>query len=267
MVDALILETVTRMAATALLVITVALLVGRLGPQMGGLIAGVPMVVAPGYLFLMPNQSAAFIAEAAAFTIYALCGTLCFCIVFIQLVARRRGLFLSLAAAVGTWLVAASGTQALPPAPMLAAVGYVGLCWLAVTLSARVVERVPAPRPTRGWGELIVRGVAAGLLVGVAATFAHILGPIWSGLLLGFPIGLVVVSITVHRRYGPLVTVATLASAQVGMLSIVVFALTVAIAADYLPWDATFAVALAASVAWTGSMMLLQRLRYRATGS
>lgn len=52
----------TRMIATALIVIVVALAVGRLGPLIGGTLAGLPIVLGPGLYFLIGRSSQEFIA-------------------------------------------------------------------------------------------------------------------------------------------------------------------------------------------------------------
>lgn len=55
----------TKLIATALVVIGVSVAVGKLGPRLGGIIAGTPIILGPGYFFLLQEWPTEFIQEAA----------------------------------------------------------------------------------------------------------------------------------------------------------------------------------------------------------
>src|SRR5690606_18972202 len=79
-----------RMAATAFVVIGVAVAVGRLGPIVGGALAGLPIVLGPGFLFLAMQAPPDFAASAAAYSLLSLCATQLFLLAYI-VAARRAG--------------------------------------------------------------------------------------------------------------------------------------------------------------------------------
>src|SRR3546814_4649369 len=66
----------------------------------------------------------------------------------------------------------------------------------------------------RAWGFVTVRGLAAGIVVASVATASPWLGPVWSGLLLGFPTTLTASAWMLYGHYGRDFTAATLNAAQ-----------------------------------------------------
>lgn len=75
--------------STALIVIGVSVAVVRLGPKLGGVLAGTPIVLAPGYFFMLREQSSTFVADAALGTLHAMIATLAFCLGYVLLAARE----------------------------------------------------------------------------------------------------------------------------------------------------------------------------------
>jgi uncharacterized membrane protein (GlpM family) len=114
-----------------------------------------------------------------------------------------------------------------------------------------------------GWFDLLLRGLLAGILVSIATTLAARTGPFLSGILVGFPVGLFTIGWTLYERYGPEVARTTVSMAQKGMLSLVAFALALALVVDTLPPVATFVVALGASMSVSLGIFVLSQWRYR----
>ncbi len=69
----------------------------------------------------------------------------------------------------------------------------------------------------------------------IATALAARSGPMLSGILVGFPVGLFTIGWTLHDRYGADVARATVAAAQQGMLSLVAFAVVTAVLAGHVP--------------------------------
>ncbi|MGV1721691.1 hypothetical protein ACT4MC_24285 (plasmid) [Vibrio furnissii] len=106
-------EVLVRMAATALVIIAVSWSVQLLGPLVGGVLAGLPITMGPGFFFLIDQASAPFVSQAAAFTILSLCATQSFLLAYI-VVARRGPPWAALLAALAAWLGLALLLRLLP---------------------------------------------------------------------------------------------------------------------------------------------------------
>lgn len=250
--DAAILQLLIRMAATAFVVIAVAMAVGRLGPLIGGALVGLPIILGPGFYFLMLQASGAFVADAATYGLLAMCATQVFLLSY-------SGSLVSLAAAVSGWIGAVAKFRLLPPHPALA-VGLFAVVTLIARLAARrFVKPVPSVGRADRFGVLLLRGVLAGLLVAVVTMAAAWLGPDGSGLLLGFPVGYSIIATTVHDRYGAAMAAATLHSGLLGTVSLAGFCAALAFTVPILlaPWP--FLLGLAVSVAFTTTLVLMSR--------
>ncbi|MFO7788534.1 MAG: hypothetical protein ACQESY_06855 [Pseudomonadota bacterium] len=252
----------TKLIATALVVIGVSVAVGKLGPRLGGIIAGTPIILGPGYFFLLQEWPTAFIQDAALATLHALIATLLFSISFV-LTAERLGALPSLGLATLVWIPGAYLFSFIPGGVAVAVVLY-GLVLLAAEVIKRALDLTqPKVFAVSGWFDVVLRGLLAGVLVAVATTLAARSGPMLSGILVGFPVGLFTIGWTLHDRYGPDVARATVAAAQQGMLSLVAFAMVTAILAGHVAPMVTFLGALLASIAVSATLFLVSQWRVR----
>lgn len=256
MTDPLVLgEFAARMVGTAFVVIAVSWIAVRLGPTIGGVVVGLPIVLAPGLGFMLLDQSAGFVADAAAGALFSLAATQVFLLVFVAL-ARVSGPFGSVAAAALAWLLMAVPLSALPHPPVVGA-----LLFAVVTLSARWIGRAWVPERdakaagTR-WGLLILRGLLAGLLVGGVTLGASALGAGLSGALMAFPVGFTVIAISLHLDHGGAFAGQTAYAGLTGLSSLAMFCLCLALLLRHLPAGLAFVLALAASVVVTAAMSL-----------
>lgn len=238
-----------RVIATAVIVIGVTLAVERLGPRIGGALAGLPIVIGPGFFFLLAERGPAFSAEAAAYTLTSLSATQAFLLTYCAAAGLPAGV--PLAAACAAWFGSAFLFSYLPPSPVLGLMLFGASLVGARRIGARFLGAAPPRRPPGGLTLLIVRGLAAGLLVAVVTVAANRLGTGWSGILIAFPIGFTVISVTVHRRSGRDTAVATLHAAMLGVASLAAFAFVLSGAASLLSPAAAFLGALAAGIAVT----------------
>jgi hypothetical protein len=251
-----------KLIATAVVVVGVSLAVGKLGPRLGGILAGTPIVLGPGYFFLLREHPAAFIQAAALSTLHALVATLLFSICFVVTAGRLKALT-SLGLATLCWVPAALLFARVP-----GGIGVAVLMYLGLLLAAEGVKRwlrlgQPAVVARAGWFDLVLRGLLAGVLVSVATTLAVRAGPQLSGMLVGFPVGLFTIGLTLHERYGAEVARATVSMAQQGMLSLVAFGVVTASLAGLTPPLVTFLLALLASMAVSMALFMRSQWRYR----
>lgn len=242
-----------RMGATAAVVIGVALAVGRLGPAVGGRLAGLPIVLGPGFLFLMRQAPADFVAEAATHAILSLAATQLFLLTYVAL-ARRAPPLGALLAAVGVWTLAALALGALSPGPLAGAALFAAVTLLAWAAGRAFVRAAPRRGGAENPRLLLVRGLLAGLLVAVVTVLAGRLGPGTAGLLMAFPVGYTVLSVTLHERLGADLAAATLHSAILGTVSLAGFCGTLAVAAPVWPAAGAFLAALTVSLAITAGL-------------
>ncbi|WP_445005373.1 hypothetical protein [Halomonas mongoliensis] len=250
-----------KLVATAGIVILVALAVGRLGPRLGGILAGMPVILGPGYFFMLQEQPPPFVQDAVLATLHALVATLLFTVCFV-LVAGRLSALRSLGLSILCWVPAALLFSGIP--------GGLGVAVLAYLVALGVAERVnralhldqPVVLARAGWLDLVLRGLLAGLLVSLATTLGAQAGPLLSGILLGFPAGILTIAWTLHERYGAEVARMTVSMTQRGMLSLIAFCSVSYLTVGRLPWGAVFLLSLVASVAV--SMLLFAISRWRA---
>lgn len=247
-------QLLTRMAATAFVVIGVAVAVGRLGPAIGGTLAGLPIVLGPGFFFLVRQASPDFVSDAAAYSLLSLCATQIFLLAYIVTAARARPL-ISLVAALTAWGVAAMVFRLIPPQPFFAIALFIALTVVARALGGRFVGAATKAKPTDNPGLLCPRAVLAGLLVAVVTGIARQVGATASGMLLAFPIGYTVLAITIHEQFGRATAAATLHSAILGTMSLAGFCAALAIAMPFVSPVWAFLSALVVSVAITVGLM------------
>ena len=251
----------TKLIATALVVIGVSVAVGKLGPRLGGIIAGAPIILGPAYFFLLQDWPTEFIHEAALATLHALIATLLFSITFV-LTAKRLGALKSLALSTLVWIPGAYLFSFMP-----GGVADAVLVYGVVLVSAEIIRRMlaldqPKVVAVSGWYDVVLRGLLAGVLVAIATTVAARSGPLLSGILVGFPVGLFTIGWTLHDRYGPDVARATVAAAQQGMLSLVAFAVATALLVGHVPPMVTFVLALFASLAVSAALFRISQWRF-----
>lgn len=260
-------QLVARMASTAFVVIGVAIAVGRLGPLVGGSLAGLPIVLGPGFFFLVMQTEPEFVSNTAVYSLLSLCATQIFLLAYIT-VAGRGGPLISLLAALAAWGVAAAFFRLLPSQPLVGIALFAVVTVAARKLGAAFVQSAARPARADNLGLLILRGILAGLLVAVVTAAASQLGAAGSGLLLAFPIGYTVLAITIHEQFGPKTTMTTLHSAILGTMSLAGFCATLAIAIPAVSAGRAFILALAVSLLTTVALILrscLGRARTRSS--
>ena len=192
-------ELFVRIVATAAIVIGVTLAAEHLGPKIGGALAGLPIVIGPAFFFLVRDQSVAFSADAAAAALTSLAATQAFLLGYVAVAERSRA---AIGAAVVAWLLAASLLSLVPASPWLGLAIFTASMLAARFLATRFLRPHGPARAGGSFLSLVLRGLAAGLLVAAVTLAADRLGPVWAGFLIAYPIGMTVISVTLHQRLG-----------------------------------------------------------------
>lgn len=222
-----------KMVMAGVVIIAVTLIVPRLGSRVGGIVAGAPLVSGPTFYFLGREQTGEFVAHAAVFGLHGMASALLYLVCFIA-VAGHLGAVSSVALSVVVWMLSALVFVLVPPGlgPALALFSSVFI--LALLLGRQMSPERPLVVATMRWRDLLMRGVAAGVVVAFVTTVGTAGGPVLAGTLSGFPIVFLVTGLTLHQRYGAAVARATLASAQRGLLSLIAFDVIIAVLAPSL---------------------------------
>ncbi len=104
---------------------------------------------------------------------------------------------------------------------------------------------------------MLVRAVAAGLVVASVATASPWLGPVWSGFLLGFPTTLIASAWMLYGHYGREFTAATLNAAQPSMVVYTSFCLALHLLAGPLPALTAVIVAFVGAATFAATLALV----------
>ncbi|HSK39821.1 MAG TPA: hypothetical protein VK943_08630 [Arenibaculum sp.] len=255
-------QTLVRAVATALIVIIVTLSVERLGPMIGGALVGLPIVIGPGFFFLLQEHGTDFAVSSASYALLSLCGTQAFLLAYVA-TAYRYSAGAALLAASVSWIVVATVLSSAPASPALGALMFVSAT-CAGRLLGRLFRRPVEKRRNVGGPLLLVgRGILAGILVAAVTAASTRLGPGWAGILIAYPIGFTVVSVTLHQRLGPDAAIATLHSAMLGTTSLAVFSGSLAVALPLTGSASAFLIALLLAVGATSVVTAVQFRRSR----
>ncbi|GGK44674.1 hypothetical protein [Salinarimonas ramus] len=245
-----------RALATAGIVIGITLAVERLGARRGGMLAGLPIVLGPGFAVLALVEPAPYVTDAAGYALLSLTATQAFMLAYSAAARLGAGVASAVAAAIVAWAACAvvfGRVETVGVAPALLAFGSATL--LSRAAHGRLVLPVSAVRAREGRALLLLRGALAGLLVGAVTAASARLGPALAGLLMAYPVGTTVIAATIHRRGGAALVIATLSAVTLGTTSLAAFATTLALLAEPIGAGWAFAAALVASLAVTMVMM------------
>ena len=249
-----------RMSSTAIVVVFITWIAARLGPRIGGVLIGLPIVLAPGFFFMLRDHPLDFVGSSAAGALYSLAATQIFLGTFVVASTRMKAIT-TLGCAILAWVMLAVPIVFLPRDPLFGAVVFAVATVLARMIGRRFVQaRERPPSPTR-WSLLIMRGVAAGVLVGSVTFGSSRLGASLSGTLLAFPIGFCVILVSLHLDDGADIAGQTAYSGLNGVIGLAGFCLVLAAASLLVaPWPA-FGAALLASLAITAGLTVMARGR------
>lgn len=171
----------------------------RWGPQVGGWIAGFPIVAGPVLFFYAWEQGVAFASQAAVGTLVGLVSLALFAVVYGR-TAFRFPWWASLLTGWGAFALATFALQGVK-LPWYAALplgaGALGLGLVALPKSDATVRAVQPP----AW-DLPLRIVATAAIVVTLTALADVLGPRLSGLLTPFPVATSVLVAFFHREQG-----------------------------------------------------------------
>lgn len=224
----------------------------RWGPQVGGLLAGFPVVTGPILYFLLLEQGAPFAATAAQGSLLAVIACVAFGIVYSH-GSRKLGWPLTVALGLSSWVAAAFALSHLPSGLPLAA----GLTLLALAagpflLPSAIEPAQPAQPLPRA--ELAARMVAGAALVIAVTAVAATVGTRWAGLMAMFPVLGTVLGVFSHRRSGPLYVSRLFRGMFRGFYSFATFCISLSLLLKLLPATWAFAASVALAMLVQGGV-------------
>lgn len=213
------------------LLIALASLAGkRFGPNLAGLLSGLPVIAGPIILALWLEHGAAYAAEVAWMLPVGQAPLAAYLLAFVALARRGRHWSLCLLAGWSAFLlVAALCLEVALPYAVLALGGMALMLLAGLTLPAPAPA--PAPEPMAGLPplEIAARMVAAMALVVTVTTISARIGVGWTGLLAAFPVAGSVMPAFTLARSGPSATLLLLRGFVSGLLGLSICFLLLAV--------------------------------------
>jgi len=237
----------TKMAITAAFVVLATATAERAGALVGALVATLPIAAGPAYVFLALDHDATFIATSALASLAVNAVTAVFALTYAA-AAQRRGLAVSLAAALVTWAVLARVVRSVEWTLASAFALNVIIIPACVAIGRRLRD-VPMPLVTRRPYDIPLRAAMAAVLVATVVGLSARVGATITGILAVFPIVLTSLMLILHPRIGGRPTAAVLANTISGLGGFACALLTLHLAAVPLGSPAALTLALAVSIA------------------
>lgn len=243
-----------RMAISAALVITAAMITERSGPVIGALVATLPISAGPSYVFLAIDHDAAFIATSALASLPINAATIFAGLAYV-LVTQRYGVKGGAPAALAVWVGAALLVRTFHwnlTAGIIANLASFAIC---LPLAQRY-RTVKMPLITRRWYDIPLRAALVSGLIGTVVTLSGWVGPTVSGIIALFPVVFTSLIIALHRRIGQQATAALVANGLWGLAGFGVAIVVLHLTASHFGSAAGLSLALATSAGWNIGMWL-----------
>jgi len=246
-------------------VVGLSLIAEHLSTRLAGVLAGFPHGIAIVLYFIGKEQGADFAAAAAGYATAGLGANVVLAFTYARLSARFgagwRAVLGAGCGAVVAFLLVALALALIAPGPL----GAMATTLILVAIVRLLLRSMPpvenAPRPRPRAGELLGRAALAAGIVVLITGLATVIGPDWAGLLAGFPVVTFPLLVILHARHGPDPVGAVVRHYPFGILSLVVFTVTVRLAYADLDMGLGTLLGLAASLAYLSAASFLQSWR------
>jgi hypothetical protein len=207
-----------KLVLTAGIVVTASFVTERAGPLIGALVVTLPVTVWPAYVFLSLDHDTAFIAQSVVggLAMNAVSGI--FMLIYIVL-AQRRGLVVSLLAALTSWLVLAIAAHFVTWTMTMSVAANLVIYPVCILLTRRFQD-VAVPPKVRKWYDIPLRTLLVCLLMGTVLVISNIVGPVATGFVAVFPISTASTMLILHPRIGGRASAAVIAYGLFGLAGI-----------------------------------------------
>lgn len=194
----------------------------RYGPQLGGIIAGLPSTTAVGLFFIGYVQSPQAASQAATLMPAAVAGSLIFAVIYVIL-CSRAGYAPALFAASAVWLALSFPLAYYRFRDINAATGFFLIVWIASSYWMNKQGRKAAiPKKIKYTiAQKAGRAVFSGFVIASAVVVSSIFGPLWGGTLAAFPAMFLSTFLILCRSYGCEYSTAFARNTPLGLLGVV----------------------------------------------
>ena len=158
----------------------------RFGSKIGGLLIGLPSTSLIGYIFIALTQSSSVAVSGSVISPISIAAASLFVVAFVLAYPRFGGV-MSFLISIFTWVVFTFPFILFRINNILLSIS-IGIIYLVTAIF--MVRKYPDQKikstritPTI----LLVRGVMSGTIIGLAVILSKVLGPLWGGLMAGFP--------------------------------------------------------------------------------
>ncbi|MBR9979493.1 MAG: hypothetical protein KFF50_00555 [Desulfatitalea sp.] len=228
------LYTAIKVVASILVVLLLSLIAERIGPRFAGVVSGYPLGAAISLFFIGLEQGAGFAAHSAIFAAGGLAATVAFVAGYLLGLrgaeGRRRfsALAMAVLSAFCAYGLAAWGLSVLA----LNWLGAPAIALLAIILGNRLFRAVPEvaiqQKMRLGIAITLLRALFAAVVILAITTAAHAVGPRWAGLFSAFPITMLPLLVIIQATYQPAHVRTIIRNIPRGLISLLVYTLTVA---------------------------------------
>jgi uncharacterized membrane protein (GlpM family) len=250
-------ELVLKMALTAIVVVITSIVVERSGPFIGALIAALPTAAGAAYVILAIEHPPSFIAAGAIGSTATGAAVSIFSLIYTVL-AQRRGLLLSLGAALLVWFICAGLLHLVDWTMLGAVILNVVVFGITIPLSWRYRTSGPPKKFLRTPFDIPLRGLAAAIVVATVTTASYSIGSFASGIFALFPIIMCSSIVILHPRVGGKATASMAAHAQVAFIGLAGGFVAVHYLAEPLGSWWALAIGLAVCIGWSLMLWLIR---------
>ena len=217
-------------------------------------------------IFFTIEQGPAFAAETAFWTIPGMAAAVPVYLGYLAATRlwpapRMRSVAAAVSLGTATFVAATVVLGTLRLGPLTAMPFAAAVCLAAGWLVRGLPDRAPLRRGPMSVTLLAIRVGVSALTVLLVTSVAHVLGPKWSGLVVGFPVNGLPVMALLHARYGAQVIMPFIRIFPAGAFGICLFNLVASRALVRLGLPATIALAYAVDLAYLGAVAWLRRPR------
>jgi hypothetical protein len=229
-------------------------------------VGSAPQLAVLSLIFFSIEQGPAFAAESAFWTIPGMAAAVPVYLGYLvatRLVPGPRGRSVAAGVSVGTatFVVATLVLSTIPLGPLSAVPFAAAVCLGTGYLVRHLPDSATLRRGPTSISLLAIRVAVSAITVLVVTSVAHVLGPKWSGLVVGFPVNGLPVMALLHARYGAEVTMPFIRMFPVGAFGICLFNLVASWTLARIGLPATIALAYAVDVAYLAAVAWLRRPR------
>ena len=249
---------------SVVVVLCLSWIVEHVGPRVAGILAGMPLGGVLVLFFVGLDQGDGFASLTAAYATASVLATLGFAYGYVlpDSTGRVSHPLLSTMSGLTAYFLIAGVLDWVQPNSDFAA-------FLAIVLLA-IAARFPLTRQGKQLDErvsmtfprLFFRAALAALIIVLITGFSNVIGPEWSGLLIGFPITFLPFVLIVHMTYSiePVLTIVR--NLPLGLISLVIFLLIATRAILEYGTNVGILVSLVSALAYlTGLAVLVRRIR------